>query len=114
MLAAFGTRLRDALRAGDFAGRNGGEEFVIFLPDTDRTGAVRLAEKLRTQMRDVTVRGVEDTITASFEIACFPDDAVDGATLMRSADRALYTAKSRGRDRIEASSTGAVPEAVGS
>jgi diguanylate cyclase (GGDEF)-like protein len=114
VLAAFGTRLRDALRAGDFAGRNGGEEFVIFLPDTDRTGAVRLAEKLRTQMRDVTVRGVEDTITASFGIACFPDDAVDGATLMRSADRALYTAKSRGRDRIEASSTGAAPEAVGS
>jgi diguanylate cyclase (GGDEF)-like protein len=112
VLAAFGTRLRDVLRAGDFAGRNGGEEFVIFLPDTDRTGAVRLAEKLRSQMRGLTVRGVEGTITASFGIACFPDDAVDAATLMRSADRALYSAKSRGRDRIEASSTGAVPDVV--
>jgi diguanylate cyclase (GGDEF)-like protein len=111
VLAAFGARLREVLRAGDFAGRSGGEEFVIFLPDTDRTGAVRLAEKLRTQMHGLTVRGVEETITASFGIACFPDDAVDGATLLRSADRALYTAKSRGRDRIEASSTGAPPEA---
>ncbi len=110
VLAAFGTRLRDVLRAGDFAGRNGGEEFVIFLPDTDRTGAVRLAEKLRTQMQGLAVRGVDRAITASFGIACFPDDAVDGATLMRSADRALYTAKSRGRDRIEASSTGAAPD----
>ncbi len=111
VLAAFGARLREVLRAGDFAGRSGGEEFVIFLPDTDRTGAVRLAEKLRSQMHGLTVRGVEETITASFGIACFPDDAVDGATLLRSADRALYTAKSRGRDRIEASSTGAPPEA---
>jgi diguanylate cyclase (GGDEF)-like protein len=111
VLAAFGARLREVLRAGDFAGRSGGEEFVIFLPDTDRTGAVRLAEKLRSQMHGLTVRGVEETITASFGIACFPDDAVDGTTLLRSADRALYTAKSRGRDRIEASSTGAPPEA---
>jgi diguanylate cyclase (GGDEF)-like protein len=110
VLAAFGARLREVLRAGDFAGRSGGEEFVIFLPDTDRTGAVRLAEKLRSQMHGLTVRGVEETITASFGIACFPDDAVDGTTLLRSADRALYTAKSRGRDRIEASSTGAPPE----
>jgi diguanylate cyclase (GGDEF)-like protein len=112
VLAAVGALMRTELRGADFAGRNGGEEFVIFLPDTDRTGAVRLAEKLRSQMRGLTVRGVEGTITASFGIACFPDDAVDSATLMRSADRALYSAKSRGRDRIEASSTGAVPDVV--
>jgi len=112
VLAAFAARLREVLRASDFAGRSGGEEFVIFLPDTDRTGAVRLAEKIRTAMRGLTVPGLDGDITASFGIACFPDDAVEAAALMRCADRALYAAKRGGRDRIEASSTGAQPVAT--
>lgn len=107
VLAAFATRLREVLRTSDFAGRSGGEEFIIFLPGTDRTGAVRLAEKLRAATRGLTVSGLDRDITASFGIACFPDDAVDAQALMRCADRALYAAKRGGRDRIEASSTGA-------
>ena len=55
--------------------------------------------------------GVERNITASFGIACFPDDAVEAPALMRSADRALYVAKRAGRDRIESSSTGAAASA---
>jgi diguanylate cyclase (GGDEF)-like protein len=111
VLAAFATRLREVMRASDFAGRSGGEEFVLFLPDTDRAGAVRLAEKLRATMRGLTVPGVERAITASFGIACYPDDAIDAATVMRTADRALYAAKNAGRDRIEASCTGSPPAA---
>jgi diguanylate cyclase (GGDEF)-like protein len=107
VLAAFSTRLKEVMRESDFAGRSGGEEFVLFLPDTDRTGAVRLAERIRMSMRSLKIPGVERDITASFGIACFPDDSVDGSSLMRSADRALYAAKRNGRDRIEASSTGA-------
>ena len=107
VLAAFGARLREVLRDSDFAGRSGGEEFVLFLPGTDRTGAVRLAEKVREVMRGLRVSGVDRDVTASFGVACFPDDAVDAQALMRSADRALYAAKRGGRDRIEASSTGA-------
>jgi diguanylate cyclase (GGDEF)-like protein len=107
VLAAFAARLRELVRESDFAGRSGGEEFVLFLPGTDRTGALRLAEKLRMSLRGMTVPGVERSVTASFGIACFPDDAVDAPALMRSADRALYAAKRGGRDRIEASSTGA-------
>ncbi len=57
-------------------------------------------------MRALRVSGVERDITASFGVACFPDDAVDSAALMRSADRALYAAKRGGRDRVECSSTG--------
>jgi diguanylate cyclase (GGDEF)-like protein len=107
VLAAFATRLREVLRTSDFAGRSGGEEFVLFLPDTDRTGAVRLAEKVREAMRGLGVSGMEHDVTASFGVACFPDDAVDSGAIMRCADRALYAAKRGGRDRIEASSTGA-------
>jgi len=114
VLAAFGARLREVLRDSDFAGRSGGEEFVLFLPGTDRTGAVRLAEKVREVMRGLRVSGVDRDVTASFGVACFPDDAVDAQALMRSADRALYAAKRGGRDRIEASSTGAPPTAADS
>ena len=39
--------MRTKLRGADFAGRNGGEEFIVMLPDTDRAGAMRVAEHLR-------------------------------------------------------------------
>ena len=49
--------------------------------------------------------GVTREITASFGVATFPDDALDGETLMRLSDRALYAAKQNGRDRVEATSS---------
>jgi diguanylate cyclase (GGDEF)-like protein len=110
VLAGVGACLREAIRESDFAGRSGGEEFVLFLAGTDRSGAVRVAEKVRATMRALRVAGMERSVTASFGVACFPDDAVDAPALMRSADRALYAAKRAGRDRIESSSTGATAD----
>ncbi len=111
VLAGVAGCLREAIRESDFAGRSGGEEFVLFLAGTDRTGAVRVAEKVRAGLRVLRVAAMERNITASFGIACFPDDAVEAPALMRSADRALYVAKRAGRDRIESSSTGAAASA---
>jgi diguanylate cyclase (GGDEF)-like protein len=105
VLAAVGAVMRTELRGGDFAGRNGGEEFIVMLPDTDRAGAMRVAEHLRAAMHTVKPPGVTREITASFGVATFPDDALDGETLMRLADRALYAAKQNGRDRVEATSS---------
>jgi diguanylate cyclase (GGDEF)-like protein len=107
VLAGVGACLREAIRDSDFAGRSGGEEFVMFLAGTDRSGAVRVAEKVRVAMRALRVAGMERSVTASFGVACFPDDAVEPPALMRSADRALYAAKRAGRNRIESSSRGA-------
>lgn len=101
VLAAFGALVRSEIRESDLAGRTGGEEFAILLPGTDRQGAVLLAEKVRTALHRLRVKGVDRPITASFGIATFPDDAIDAATLMRIADRALYAAKRQGRDRVE-------------
>ena len=107
VLAAVGALMRTELRGADFAGRNGGEEFVVMLPDTDRAGAMRVAEHLREAMHSLALPGVTRPVTASFGVAAFPEDALDGATLLRLADRALYAAKQSGRDRVEATSSGA-------
>jgi diguanylate cyclase (GGDEF)-like protein len=104
-LAAVGALLREELRASDVAGRMGGDEFVMLLPDTDGTGALQLAEKVRQAMHRVRLRGLDTPMTGSFGVATFPDDSVEVDALMRIADRALYTAKQNGRDRVEAPST---------
>jgi diguanylate cyclase (GGDEF)-like protein len=105
VLAAVGALMRSELRGSDFAGRSGGEEFIVMLPDTDRAGALRVAEHLRQAMHSLSLPGVTREVTASFGVAAFPDDALDGETLLRLADRALYVAKQSGRDRVEATSS---------
>ena len=99
-LAAVGQLLTANVRASDFAARYGGEEFLLLLPDTDRGGAVEVAEKLRQSIERAEIREV-GTVTASFGIATMPDDAVEPENLIRKADRALYVAKAHGRNRIE-------------
>src|SRR3954470_22678605 len=101
-LAAVGQILRRGARASDFAGRYGGEEFILLLPDTDREGGVVLAEKVRGAIAALALAEVDRPITASFGVATLPDDAVDAGTLVRAADRALYLAKADGRDRVVA------------
>jgi diguanylate cyclase (GGDEF)-like protein len=103
-LAAAGTTMRAALRESDLVGRYGGEEFLILLPDTELEGALVLARKLCDEVGRIEVPGLDRAITASFGIAAFPADAPDGEMLVRKADRALYAAKSRGRNCVVASS----------
>ena len=73
----------------------------MLLPGTGREGAVRVAETLRQAISALAVTGIERDITASFGVAVLPEDAPDGQTLLRIADRALYQAKANGRDRVE-------------
>ena len=102
VLAAVGEVVTMTLRASDFAGRHGGEEFLVLLPDTDREGALKAAEKLREAIELIDVPHVEREISASFGVATYPLDAVDGDGLLRIADRALYAAKDAGRNRVRA------------
>ena len=101
-LAAVGQVLTSGARTSDFAGRYGGEEFVLLLPNTDREGGVVLAEKLRHGIAQIVLPELERAITASFGVATLPDDGLDAATILRAADRALYQAKAEGRDRVVA------------
>jgi diguanylate cyclase (GGDEF)-like protein len=100
VLAAVGTTLNACLRAGDFAGRFGGEEFLILLPNADATAALQVAERIRTAIAGIAVVGVERDITASLGLADLLEYAGSPDGLLHEADRALYTAKALGRNRI--------------
>ena len=99
-LAAFSTRLAGVLREPDRAYRYGGEEFCLLLDDTDPAGARTLAERARERIM-LPFEGAMRALTASFGVTAWePDDTID--TLFHRADRALYAAKSNGRNRVEA------------
>jgi diguanylate cyclase (GGDEF)-like protein len=100
-LANVGAALTSALRASDFAGRNGGEEFVVLLPDTNLAGALATAEKIRVAVAAIELPTADVTLTASLGLAIYPDHAANAERLERLADAALYTAKRAGRNRVE-------------
>jgi diguanylate cyclase (GGDEF)-like protein len=100
-LAGVGAALRSVLRDSDFAGRNGGEEFAVLLPDTDTSGAFLTAAKIRAAIAEISLPGLDLAISASVGIATYPDHATGPDRLESLADSALYLAKRTGRDRIE-------------
>jgi diguanylate cyclase (GGDEF)-like protein len=112
VLAAVGVAFRNVIRDSDFVGRYGGEEFLILLPATGTSGAVQVAEAVRAAIAAIRVAGIDRPITASCGVAVLPDDAGDAVTLFRAADRALYVAKSEGRNRVHAAGIGE-PAAMG-
>jgi diguanylate cyclase (GGDEF)-like protein len=101
VLAAVGDILGSQVRESDFVGRYGGEEFVALLPGTDREGAYQLAEKLRQAVSELMIPSLDLRVTASIGVASYPADAGDAETVLRVADRALYSAKEKGRNRVE-------------
>jgi diguanylate cyclase (GGDEF)-like protein len=98
VLAAVGAAVQGCLRDSDFAGRFGGEEFLVLLPDTDLEGAMRAAERLREGVASTEVVGVDRPITASFGVAELIEHGGTPRGLLREADRALYAAKAAGRN----------------
>lgn len=107
VLRSVGQVLRDSCRVYDVAGRYGGEEFCIVLPET-RVGntsvvAERIRERLAASRFEVGADSV--VVTASIGIAGIDSSEVEGAvsssTLIDRADQALYSAKHHGRNRVE-------------
>lgn len=104
VLRAFGERVRQGLRTTDIAGRIGGEEFLLVLPETDLEGATLLAERLRQSTCDTPfpLAGEPLTVTVSLGVAERSHEDREGGTLLARADRALYDAKRQGRNRVVA------------
>jgi diguanylate cyclase (GGDEF)-like protein len=101
VLANVGAVLRSVLRARDFAGRNGGEEFAILLPDTKVPAALEIAERVRAAVAEMSLPGAEVPVTTSIGVVGFPEHATTLDRLERLADAALYLAKRQGRNRVE-------------
>ncbi|MCF4123141.1 diguanylate cyclase [Antribacter sp. KLBMP9083] len=100
VLHAFAGHLHSELRAGDVAGRWGGEEFLVILPHTDLDGALAVAERIRsaTAAEPVSVDGQRITVTVSGGCALGPADSPEA--IVHLADVGLYRAKSSGRNQI--------------
>jgi len=98
--------LRANVKGKDTASRYGGEEFAVLLPQTPRGGAVGLAEALRAMVAASRVKqnGKNETWVGNFTVSIGVADLVNGesaAELVARADRALYTAKTQGRNRVQ-------------
>ncbi|MGD0213377.1 MAG: GGDEF domain-containing protein [Terriglobales bacterium] len=108
VLRNIGAILRDSFRQSDTAGRYGGEEFVVILPETDIEAAQRKLESVRelvaTAPIAITTRGVKAQVTISAGLASFPQDGEDAAELFALADERMFQAKTEGRNRVVARS----------
>ena len=105
VLAAVGFAIRTAARRpDDVAARYGGEEFAVLLPDTNREGALRIAETIRNGVLAAAVpheRSSHGFVTVSIGAATiFPTKDIAAKLLVENADRALYAAKAGGRNTV--------------
>lgn len=92
-----------ALRDNDVVARYGGEEFCVLLPNTDQTGALRVADEICEAIRSInfTVAGQKIMVTASLGAsACIPERHHDVDKFIAAADSALYTSKANGRNQV--------------
>jgi diguanylate cyclase (GGDEF)-like protein len=107
VLRSIGKLLRESCRVYDVPGRYGGEEFCIVLPETRLGNTTVVAERIRQRLESTRLScgSTSIAVTASIGIAGMDESANDEilspAALIDRADRALYSAKSRGRNRIE-------------
>jgi two-component system, cell cycle response regulator len=106
--------LHATLRKRDRAGRFGGDEFLLILPETGPTGADRAAERIRqlVEMSIAPELNLPGAITSSLGIASSRTDAADPDSLLEHADAALYRAKSLGRNRAEIWRKSRIPQSI--
>jgi two-component system cell cycle response regulator len=104
VLAALGRNLHAQIRTSDIAARWGGEEFVVALTCTDAEGAACFGERLRASIEALVILDSKDErvpVTVSIGTACYAaNESFD--SLLERADRAMYVAKSAGRNRVVA------------
>jgi len=102
VLSSVGNLLEEEKRTNDICGRYGGEEFCLYLPETELDRAHQMAERLRQSIETMDFSAGESnfSVTASFGVSNFhtEEDSVTGT--LKAPDRALYEAKNNGRNQI--------------
>jgi diguanylate cyclase (GGDEF)-like protein/PAS domain S-box-containing protein len=106
LLTEMSVRLREVVGPQAELARFGGDEFIVVLPDSSRD-PMHVAEEIRAAVRDaVEVEGTELFISSSIGVSVNDREGVTAADLLRDADAAMYRAKARGRDCVEAFAPG--------
>jgi diguanylate cyclase (GGDEF)-like protein len=102
VLKEVGRRLRGCVRAVDYVGRIGGDEFMLLLPDTDPPEVARVAERVRLSIATATIQHSTGTVTLTASIATMrlTDDMPAVDQLLARADMLLTRAKSEGKNRV--------------
>ena len=102
VLSFIGNVLSETLRKVDIPARYGGDEFAVILPNTNKTGSIAVAEKIRSRLKRVSLRSDsrEIPVTFSMGIATYPQCAASKELLIEKSDRALYESKNRGKNKI--------------
>lgn len=102
VLAQVAHVIRDQLREHDIVGRVGGEEFAIFMPETDQEQCQELGERIRVAVADtvVEINAQRVSVTLSMGLSVLKDEESSISRAMSRADRALYECKDKGRNCV--------------
>ncbi len=102
VLQEFAQRCRRSVREVDLIGRYGGEELIIFLPETNSETAMQVAERLRESVAKAPIRILDKDlqITVSIGVSRRDENTLELETLIARADQAMYVAKYKGRNRV--------------
>ena len=96
VLISFVETCKRMVRENDIFARFGGEEFVLFLPDTDKTTAIEIAKRINVAINDIKIDSVPDlNVAVSIGIS---HNTLNMEKLLNEADKALYKAKNSGRN----------------
>lgn len=103
VLKQFVNNIHNNIREVDIFGRIGGEEFALVLPETDKDEAIKTAEKLRLKVSEIDFDEIDKqlTISSSFGVAMVNAAELPFDQVLSQADKALYSAKDKGRNRVE-------------
>ena len=102
LLQQLATRMEAGIRKGDMLARMGGDEFALIAPGIVKSGdADSVTDRLMGGLtQSFAIQGHELTVTASAGVSLFPRDGMDGSSLLRHADAAMYEAKKDGKNRV--------------
>ncbi len=95
---------KQTIRDTDYLGRYGGEEFLIIGTQSDKKGAIRMGERLRSAIEEIDFSGVADGLEVTISVGCtsrVPTAKDTVKKVIDTADKALYQAKNNGRNRTE-------------
>ncbi|HJV18032.1 MAG TPA: EAL domain-containing protein [Bacillales bacterium] len=102
VLQKVASRLQNAIQMEGIVSRQGGDEFIIFIEDTDKEKAATMAQQIIDEFsKPFECNDYEFFVTPSMGISLYPVDGNDEVTLIKNADSAMYVAKERGKNNYQ-------------